>query len=173
MEKLFRCESSSSISAKAYCKVTHSGFRDDIVEGERKTVLPNSLLNSMKEYDLPTDWTCTEPSMLKALWDLWASSLRDPNHGWKSTQRQKSLTMELRKHSGGIHSLLPYLWTPVKIRCAGLWRTIFFYLYKSTFVHDLTTVWHFLKHIKHTLLYGNEPMKISSPLNCWPRVDAS
>lgn len=93
-------ERCSIFSAKAYWKVTRSSFRDDIVEREKKTTFPNfTLLNSMKESDLLTDRTCIEPSMLKALWDLGASSVEHPNHRQKSTQWQKSLTMELRKGS--------------------------------------------------------------------------
>lgn len=63
-------ESSISISSKASWKVMPSGFRDDIIEGEQKTRFPNfTLLNPVKEYDLLTDWVCTEPSMQKALRD--------------------------------------------------------------------------------------------------------
>lgn len=104
----------------------------------------------MKEYDLLADWIWTQPSMQKALQDLWASSVEHPNHGWKSTQRQKSLTMELRKGSGGPHSLFAPLLLNFCQDPTG--RTVENYIflpiekYLSPLLHH--AVWHFLNHIK-------------------------
>ena len=48
-------------------KVTHLGFREDTVEGERKTIFPNyPLLNSMKQDGLLTGWISRASPMLKA-----------------------------------------------------------------------------------------------------------